>query len=206
MPVGECLRLEFKQASEEEGDLELLLARFVQSSSKIPLDILKCVLRMRAAPFAPSALLLAGMPIDEICRPHQPKLCRGRSNRAASVKAAFSSLRSYSASLSPMPPRKKACSFKTSFRSDQSRTVRQMRVRLCRSPSIPKFLTAATRRINPLTGEHRLRSFAGVTIGAGPFGYDVRHRRWRPLSPIGQTSPGGIKRAAVSTASALLVH
>jgi L-asparagine oxygenase len=62
--VGECLRREFRQASEEEDDLESLLARLVQTTSKIPLDILKCLLRFRAAPSAPSALLLTGMPID----------------------------------------------------------------------------------------------------------------------------------------------
>jgi L-asparagine oxygenase len=75
--VGECLRREFKQVSEEEDDLESLLARLVQSSSKIPLDILKCVLQMRAAPFAPSALLLTGMPIDEDLPPTPTEIVPG---------------------------------------------------------------------------------------------------------------------------------
>jgi L-asparagine oxygenase len=75
--VGECLRREFKQASEEEDDLESLLARLVQMTSKIPLDILKCLLRLRAAPSAPSALLLTGMPIDEDLPPTPTQVVSG---------------------------------------------------------------------------------------------------------------------------------
>jgi L-asparagine oxygenase len=63
--AGEHLRREFELVSDRDDDLEALLARLVQASSKIPLDILKCLLRFRAAPQAPSAILLTGMPIDE---------------------------------------------------------------------------------------------------------------------------------------------
>ena len=63
--AGRRLRREFELVSDRDDDLETLLARLVQASSKIPLDILKCLLRIRAAPQAASALLLTGMPIDE---------------------------------------------------------------------------------------------------------------------------------------------
>jgi L-asparagine oxygenase len=63
--VSERLRREFEQAPDCDDDLEALLARLVQASTQLPLDILKCLLRFRAAPQAPSALLLTGMPIDE---------------------------------------------------------------------------------------------------------------------------------------------
>src|SRR4051812_46165142 len=63
--VGERLRREFERAPDSDDHLEALLARLVQASSKLTLDVLKCLLRFRAAPQAPSALLLTGMPIDK---------------------------------------------------------------------------------------------------------------------------------------------
>ena len=63
--AGERLRREFERAPDSDDDLEASLARLVQASAKIPLDVLRCLLRFRAAPQAPSALLLTGMPIDK---------------------------------------------------------------------------------------------------------------------------------------------
>lgn len=76
--AGERLRHEFERAAEFRHDPETLLARLVQVSATLPLDALKCLLRFRAEPQAPSALLLTGVPIDEDLPPTPTEVAPGR--------------------------------------------------------------------------------------------------------------------------------
>jgi L-asparagine oxygenase len=63
--VSARLRHRFEQLPAREEDVESFLARLVQTASDLPLDVLRCLLWFRAAPEAPGALLLTGVPIGE---------------------------------------------------------------------------------------------------------------------------------------------
>ena len=63
------LRAAFTRRAAEEGDQEQLLAALLGTAHDLPLDVLESVLRLRVDPAAPGALLITGMPLDDVVPP-----------------------------------------------------------------------------------------------------------------------------------------
>jgi len=64
--VGEALRRELSllPSAAASGDIDELLAGLIQATALLPRDAVASLLRFRAAPDAPSALLVSGLPVD----------------------------------------------------------------------------------------------------------------------------------------------
>ena len=62
---GRALRAEFERLEDIGDGSEGELAALLQTASNLPVDLLTQLLWFRAAPQAPSALLISGLPIDE---------------------------------------------------------------------------------------------------------------------------------------------
>ena len=63
--VGEALRRELELLpATASGDLDELLAGLIQTTALMPRDAVASLLRFRASPDAPSALLVSGLPVD----------------------------------------------------------------------------------------------------------------------------------------------
>lgn len=63
--AGHSLRRAFERLPTVEEDLETLLAGLLRAATHLPLDAVAALLRFRAAPKGPAALVVTGMPIDE---------------------------------------------------------------------------------------------------------------------------------------------
>jgi L-asparagine oxygenase len=58
------LQRHFASLASSPGETDALLAGLLQTASRFPVDFLQSLLAFRAAPHAPGALLITGMPID----------------------------------------------------------------------------------------------------------------------------------------------
>jgi L-asparagine oxygenase len=62
--VTERLREAYVGVALDSDDLDLTLARLLQASALLPVEVVRQVLAFRASPHAPTALLITGLPVD----------------------------------------------------------------------------------------------------------------------------------------------
>ena len=62
--VTDRLQDAFARLPARSSDIDLTLARLLQAGALLPVEVLQQLLTFRASPYAPTALVLTGLPVD----------------------------------------------------------------------------------------------------------------------------------------------